>query len=196
MELATESFERPAVFLDRDGVINENRPGHVKSWNEFVFLPDVFEPLRLLARDGRPVVVISNQAIINRGLVRRETVEDIHRQMCDEITHRGGRVDAVYYCPHRPDEECRCRKPRPGLLMRAASEMCLDLQRSYFIGDALSDVEAAIAAGCHPILALTGRGQDQLAALQQKEYGHVPVVQNLDEAIALVLASGDLAISD
>jgi D-glycero-D-manno-heptose 1,7-bisphosphate phosphatase len=183
--LFTESLRRPAVFLDRDGVINENRPDHVKSWDEFVFLPGVFEPLRLLARVGRPIVVVSNQAVINRGLVSRETVEGIHRQMCAEIAHHGGRVDAVYYCPHRPDESCECRKPRPGLLLRAASELRLDLARSYFIGDAFSDVEAALAAGCSPVLVLTGRGQGQSILLRERD-DHVPVVSDLAGALGLI----------
>jgi D-glycero-D-manno-heptose 1,7-bisphosphate phosphatase len=190
-KMASRSL-RSAVFLDRDGVINENRPDHVKSWDEFVFLPDIFDPLHQLTQDGRSVVVVSNQAAINRGLVDQETVKQINRQMCGEIARRGGRIDAVYFCPHRPDEGCDCRKPRPGLLLRAANEMGLDLARSYLVGDALSDIEAARAAGCSPILVLSGRGEQQLRLLRQRQLDDIPVVQDLAEAIAFICAKGQL----
>ena len=195
MCMASAGSLRPAVFLDRDGVINENRSDHVKAWEEFVFLPGVLDALRLLARHDRPIIVVTNQAVINRGLVRRETVEQVHRRMCDEIAQGGGRIDAIYYCPHRPEEGCDCRKPRPGLLLQAAREMSLDLPGSYFIGDALSDVEAALAAGCRPILVLTGRGQDQRDVLEQRGQGHVTVVHNLSQAIACVVAPQALPVS-
>ncbi|HID24181.1 MAG TPA: D-glycero-beta-D-manno-heptose 1,7-bisphosphate 7-phosphatase, partial [Planctomycetaceae bacterium] len=156
---------KPAVFLDRDGVINENRSDYVKGWEEFVFLPGVFEPLRLLAQNHQAIVVVSNQSAVGRGLVSRETVVAIHRRMQAEIQRRGGRVDAIYYCPHHPDAGCDCRKPRPGLLLRAARELSIDLSRSYLIGDAVSDIEAALAVGCTPIFVLTGRGQEQQPAV-------------------------------
>lgn len=174
---------RSAVFLDRDGVINVNRPDYVKSWEEFVFLPGVFEPLRLLAQSNRVIVIISNQAAIGRGLVERKTVEDINRRMVEEIRHGGGRIDAVFFCPHHPDQNCDCRKPRPGQLVRAANELDLDLARSCFIGDAVSDVEAGLAVGCSPILVLTGRGREQLRLLKQRGYGNIPVVRDLAEAV-------------
>jgi len=180
---------RVGVFLDRDGVINENRPDHVKSWDEFVFLAGVFEPLRLLAGNGLQVIVTSNQAAINRGLVAVETVEEINRRMVAEVTQRGGRIDAVYYCPHRPEENCACRKPRPGLLLRAAQEWGIDLAASYLIGDALSDVEAALAVGCRPILVRTGRGREQERLLRER-WPYVPVVEDLGEAVAWILENG------
>jgi D-glycero-D-manno-heptose 1,7-bisphosphate phosphatase len=175
-----------AVFLDRDGVINVNRPDYVKSWQDYQFLPGVFEPLRLMARSQWAVVVISNQSCIGRGLVDVAVVEDIHRAMALEIRRQGGRVDAVFYCPHRPDEGCDCRKPQPGLLLRAARELGLELTRSYLVGDAVSDVEAALAAGCSPIMVLTGRGAGQVGLLRQRGYHQVPIVRDLAEAVALI----------
>ena len=177
---------RSAVFLDRDGVINVNRPDYVKSWEEFAFLPGIFEPLRLLAQGDRAIVVISNQAAIGRGLVEEETVEEINRRMAEEIRRQGGRVDATFFCPHRPDQNCDCRKPRPGLLLKAAGELGLNLARSYFIGDAISDIEAGLAVGCSPILVLTGRGGEQLGLLRQRGYNDVPVVQDLAAAVSLI----------
>lgn len=189
MEQGSATAGRPAVFLDRDGVINENRADYVKSWDEFVFLPSSLDALRSLAAACDTIVVVSNQAAIGRGLVARETVEDIHRRMGEAIRGRGGAIDAIYYCPHHPDEGCACRKPRPGMLRQAAAEHGIDLARSYFIGDTVGDVEAAIAAGCAPILVLTGLGGEQGAAMRQRGYEHVPVVRDLAEAVALVSAA-------
>ena len=177
----------PAIFLDRDGVINHNRSDYVKTWEEYIFLPNVFEPLKRLAQSEYTIVIISNQSPIGRGLVQRETVEAINQRMKAEIESRGGRVDGVYYCPHHPDEECDCRKPRPGLLLRAARELNLDLSRSYFIGDAVSDVEAALAADCTPLYVQTGLGNDQLAYLKEKGFEHIKTFPDLQGAVDFIL---------
>jgi D-glycero-D-manno-heptose 1,7-bisphosphate phosphatase len=178
---------RAAVFLDRDGVINENRADYVKRWEEFVFLPHVFEPLRQLAQNGLLTIVVTNQSAINRGLVSRETVETIHRRMCEVISRNGGRVDAVLTCPHRPDENCTCRKPRPHLLLQAAERFDLDLSRSYLIGDALSDIAAGLAIGCCPILVLTGLGRQELVRLKAHGYDGYRVARDLREAVEWIL---------
>ena len=178
---------RAAVFLDRDGVINENRLDYVKSRAEFVFLPGVMEPLRRLAQTDLAIVVITNQSAIGRGLVSPEEAEAINRFMVEEIERLGGRVDGVFCCPHRPDEGCECRKPRPGLLFRAAEELGLDLERSFLVGDALSDVEAARAAGCQPLLVLTGRGREQLPLLARHRHDDCPVVPDLAGAVDYIL---------
>ena len=182
-------MEQRAVFLDRDGVINVNRQAYVKSWEEFRFLSGVFEPLRRLARTDFSIVVVSNQSAIGRGLVRRTTVEEINQRMVAEISAEGGRIDAVYYCPHRPEDGCDCRKPRPGMLLRAALDLSIDLSASYFIGDAVSDVEAGFAAGCRPILVLTGRGDSQHVLLAQGKSETVAVVRDLADAVAMLLDS-------
>ena len=180
---------RGAVFLDRDGVINENRSNYVKSWDEFIFLPNVFEPLRLLARNNLTTVIISNQSVINRGIVAQAVVDSINCRMTEEIQRQGGRIDAIFYCPHRPDENCDCRKPRPGLLLQAAERFGLDLSRSYLVGDALSDVEAALAVDCRPIFVLTGLGREQLSLLRVQNYNNYQVVADLQEAVEWILAA-------
>lgn len=156
-----EMTGRRAIFLDRDGVINANRPDHVKSWDEFVFLPRTLQALRALAASDFVLVVTTNQAAINRGLVREQVVRDIHSRMCSAIEDAGGRIDAVYYCPHTPAEHCDCRKPLPGLYLRAAREMGIDLEHSYVVGDALADLDAALAIGARPVLVESGRGCDR-----------------------------------
>jgi len=157
-----------AIFLDRDGVICENRPDHVKSWAEFHFLPGVKDSLVVLSQLGLPIIVVTNQAVINRGIISAAVVEEIHQRMVAEITAHGGRIDRVIYCPHLPDEQCLCRKPEPGMLLQVAQEMNLDLTHSYLVGDAASDILAGQRAGCQTFLVLTGRGREQLALLPDK----------------------------
>jgi D-glycero-D-manno-heptose 1,7-bisphosphate phosphatase len=178
---------RRAVFLDRDGVINENRGDYVKSWEEFVFLPGALAALRRLAQSPFVVVVISNQSAVGRGLLSVERLEDIHRRMVGDVARCGGRIDAIEYCPHRPDEACDCRKPRPGLLRRAAREHNLDLPQSYFIGDSRSDVEAGINAGCQPVLVLTGRGGAERENLPEDMVARCHVADDLGAALDWVL---------
>jgi D-glycero-D-manno-heptose 1,7-bisphosphate phosphatase len=152
-----------ALFLDRDGVINENLPTHVTSWAEFQFIPRALDALRLLGDMEYRIIVITNQAIINRGIVARATVDEINARMVDEVHRQGGRIDAVLYCPHRADEACACRKPMPGMVLHAATRWGLDLTQSVLIGDALTDMGVGLAVGCQSILVRTGRGRQQLA---------------------------------
>ena len=181
-------MRQPAVFLDRDGVINYNRYDYVKLWNEFAFLPGALAALGRLAALGWPVVVVSNQAAIGRGLVGRETVEEINRQMLREVRAAGGRIDEVLYCPHGPDDGCDCRKPQPGLLRSAAGRLELDLSASFLVGDAESDVLAAREAGCRPVLVKTGRGHDQLALLRSHGVDGFQVADDLAAAVDWIAA--------
>ncbi|MCL5026078.1 MAG: D-glycero-beta-D-manno-heptose 1,7-bisphosphate 7-phosphatase [Chloroflexi bacterium] len=180
------------IFLDRDGVINRNRDDYVKSWEEFEFLPGAVDALQRLAELRCKVVVITNQSIVNRGIASREAVEDINRRMLQEVAIRGGRIDAVLYCPHRPDEGCRCRKPKPGLLYKARDELNVDLSAALLVGDRISDLEAARAAACRAsILVLSGRQSPLNAA--RDGHGHPQangtgfyVAKDLNEAVDLI----------
>jgi D-glycero-D-manno-heptose 1,7-bisphosphate phosphatase len=134
---------RGAVFLDRDGVINVDRRDYVKSWAEFRFLPEVREALRLLRENKLRVVIVTNQSAVHRGLMSISTLRGIHEKMLRAIEASGGRIDAIYYCPHRPDEKCECRKPKPGMVLKAVKDLKIDLARSYFVGDSEKDVELA-----------------------------------------------------
>ena len=176
-----------AVFLDRDGTINENRPDHVKSLDEFTFIPGALQAIRRLAATPVAIIVISNQSVINRGLASADTVAAINQRLAEAVRAQGGRLDGIYICPHAPDEGCRCRKPRPGLLRQAQAEHHLDLHGSYLVGDAVTDVELAQSAGCHPILVLTGRGQAQAARLTPQQRAAVHVASDLDEAVTWIL---------
>lgn len=172
-----------AVFVDRDGVICRNRTDHVKSWQEFVFLPGAVEAMVRLARTDLRIIIITNQAVINRGIIPAEVVEDINARMVRAIEEAGGRVDDVLYCPHRPDEQCDCRKPRPGMLLMAAKRWGVDLAQSYLVGDAETDMQAARTVGCRRYLVLTGRGLRQL--IHCLFYGKLDFVVNLNLGAAV-----------
>jgi D-glycero-D-manno-heptose 1,7-bisphosphate phosphatase len=144
---------RPAIFLDRDGVINERVVGgYVTNWGQFQFLDGIIPVLRDLSRLRLPMVVVSNQAGVGKGLMDRAALASITDRFVARLARAGIRIVAVYYCPHTSTAECRCRKPRPGLLLQAAHDWKIDLGSSILIGDSPSDIEAARAAGCRSIL--------------------------------------------
>nr|HET6904413.1 D-glycero-beta-D-manno-heptose 1,7-bisphosphate 7-phosphatase [Ktedonobacteraceae bacterium] len=170
------------IFLDRDGVINENRSDYVKSWQEFRFLTGSREAIAKLTRAGYRIIVCTNQAAIARGYIASDTVDDIHRRMIASIAEVGGVIEHVYYCPHGKDEQCACRKPRPGLLLRARDELGVDLNDALFIGDSMTDVRAGIAAGVRPILVLSGLGVDQFRNHYQEAEKPFRIMLNLVHA--------------
>jgi D-glycero-D-manno-heptose 1,7-bisphosphate phosphatase len=185
--LSGTAASRRAVFLDRDGVINENLDGaYVETWQAFRFLPGALEAVAKLRAAGWTVVVVTNQAGVGKGVMTEDGLGEIHRLMVAEIEASGGGVAAVMYCPHRVEEGCECRKPQPGMLRRAATELGLDLAQSVLVGDNVSDVEAARAAGCRAILVLTGRGRSSQAAVTA--LGSVPVVEDLGAAVEVILS--------
>lgn len=172
---------RSAVFLDRDGVLCENRSTYVKAWREFHWIPGAREALRLLARLDLPVVMVTNQSAINREFTTFEAVLDLHTQMRHAIQQAGGRLDAVYVCAHRPDEGCTCRKPSLLLFYQAAAELGLDLARSYLIGDSRSDLQAGWDLNLRVILVRTGLGEETAARLDGAAQ-RVCIVDNVLEA--------------
>jgi len=182
------------VFLDRDGVIIENRSDYVKSWEEVRFPPRAFEALRRLSRSEYALVLITNQSAVGRGIISLEQAMEINRRVIAEIEARGGRVDASYMCPHRPDEGCNCRKPAPGMLLRAAGDLDLDLARSYVVGDAASDIRAAQAAGVRGILVLTGRGAGQVSLLEARGLRSWLVMADLSAAVDYILGQEEKVV--
>lgn len=161
------------VFLDRDGVINENRADHVKSWAEFRWLPGALEGLRLLTEHGFRIFIVTNQAAVNRGLMTHSALAEIHLRMMSIAASHGAAITGLRFCPHRPDEDCGCRKPRPGMLLDLASEHQVDLSTAYMIGDAPSDIAAGQAAGCRTILVLSGRTQLDHPELDRRPPTHI-----------------------
>jgi D-glycero-D-manno-heptose 1,7-bisphosphate phosphatase len=181
------------VFVDRDGVINVNRPEHVTSWSAFEFLPGSLPALALLANRGFAVVVVTNQSAVNRGLLSRARLAAIHAQMCATIASHGGLVRAVLYCPHRPDEGCACRKPRPGLLLRAQQRLGVDPSAAVLVGDHPADLEAARQAGCRSILVLSGRTSNWTD--DEPPAGCIGVVPDLLAAAERIVAQAEAAMA-
>jgi histidinol-phosphate phosphatase family protein len=179
---------RPAVFLDRDGVINEDRADYVKNWGEFRFLHGVRQALARLHEIGLPVVIITNQSAVGRGLMTPADIEDIHRKMSRAVELVGGEIQGIYYCPHHPDENCGCRKPRDGLIRQAAVDLNIDLRQSLLIGDTAKDLQAGKKAGCLTVLVLTGQGRDTLSKMFSTRPSFPPdfVCRSLPAAVSLV----------
>ncbi len=150
------------IFLDRDGVINENPPnrGYVCSWDDFSFLPNALQAINILTKSGFRVFLATNQAGIGKGIFTEKQLSDIHQRMLTEIISNGGDIEKIYYCPHPPDEGCPCRKPKPGMLKTAAHEHGFDISHTFFVGDSITDISAAQSAGASPILVLTGHGRE------------------------------------
>jgi D-glycero-D-manno-heptose 1,7-bisphosphate phosphatase len=144
---------KKAAFLDRDGVINRKPPEgqYVTRWEELQFLPGVAKAIALLTQAGFCVLAVSNQRCVAKGLLTVNDLESIHARMCRELAGKGASITKVYYCPHASDPPCGCRKPAPGLLLKAAREHDIDLKESWMIGDSDIDVEAGRNAGCKTV---------------------------------------------
>ena len=153
---------RAAVFLDRDGTICEE-VGYLNHLSRFRMFPFVAAALRGLNEAGCAVIVVSNQSGVARGYFPDSLVQQVNQAMIQELSEAGARVDGVYYCPHASSENCSCRKPKTGMLERAAREHCVDLQRSCVVGDRYTDIELARNAQARGILVRTGYGEGELA---------------------------------
>jgi D-glycero-D-manno-heptose 1,7-bisphosphate phosphatase len=179
----------PAIFLDRDGVLIENRSDYIRDWSQVRIFPAALHVLSHSAVRNYKIVIVTNQSAVGRGLISLETANEINNRLVNLIHHHGGRVDRVYMCPHKPEADCFCRKPKPGLLLQAAKELALDLQRSWMIGDAWSDVQAGEAAGMRgTILLKTGRGTEQLLQARLEKVTGNLVFDNLPLAFEAIFS--------
>ncbi len=158
---------KPTVFLDRDGVLNRRIDGgYVTRWADFVLLPGVVPALRQLHHCGFQLIIVSNQAGVAKGVLQRETLEEITRRSLQQFQAGGGQIDAAFFCLHQPSDLCECRKPKPGLLRAAARSLPIDFSRSFLIGDSLADVLAGTAVGCATVY-LTHASSSEVAATHQ-----------------------------
>jgi D-glycero-D-manno-heptose 1,7-bisphosphate phosphatase len=186
---------RPAVFLDRDGTINEQM-GYINHLSRFHLLSGVEQAIRSLNDFGLPVVVVTNQSGLARCYFPESLLTEVHAEMHRQLASAGAHIDGLYVCPHHPEAKeeryriaCACRKPKTGLLEQAAHEMGLDLRRSYVVGDRWSDLRCGAAVGAIPILVLTGYGRGDLAYIGpgqtvQPEY----VADDLADAVCWIIA--------
>jgi len=152
------------VILDRDGVINEESDAYIKTPGEWIPIPGSLDAIGRLTQAGFTVVVASNQSGLGRGLFDQKALDAITARMQAELAKAGGRLDGIYYCPHKPEDHCDCRKPKTGLFRQIAAHYRVDMQGVPAIGDSARDLVAAESAGARPILVKTGRG---LATLKQ-----------------------------
>jgi histidinol-phosphate phosphatase family protein len=152
-----------AVFLDRDGVLTRERPDYVKTPEELEILPGIGPPLHDLREHGFRLVIVTNQSVVGRGKATNTEMGRIHDKLRSELRRMGCYVDAIYYCPHRPEEGCSCRKPEPGLILRAGKDLGIDVATSWLIGDKEIDLEAAKRAGCRGVRIETNAGDLQKA---------------------------------
>jgi len=179
---------RPAVFLDRDGVIIQNVADYVRSCEDIAFITSTLAALKHLAQSNYRIVMVTNQSAIGRGIISFSQSQEINRQIIDTISKAGGRVDGLYLCPHAPTDQCYCRKPKPGLILQAAQDLSIDLSHSVMIGDALTDIQAGQAAGVPTnILVKTGRGADQLRSPLVNTLPSFQVFVDLFEAVEFLL---------
>lgn len=181
-----------AVFLDRDGTVIEERR-YISDPHDVVLLPTAADAISKLNARGIPVIVVTNQAGVARGYFSLDQVREIHRRLDLLLRDAGAVVDGYYVCPHHPTagvnefgRECNCRKPKPGMLLNAASDKLLDLERSFMIGDKELDLQAGRAAGCTSMLVLTGYGRDSLDAVKQGD-PNAGVHETLGDAVRFIL---------
>ena len=184
---------KPAVFLDRDGTLIRE-VSHLVSVRDLRLLPGSAAAVTSLRRAGFALVLITNQSVLARGWLDEAGLEAIHDELQRRLARRGATLDSVYFCPHHPTEgggpwtrPCRCRKPGSGMLRQAASDLGLNLSRSYMVGDSLIDVQAARRVGVSPVLVRTGHGRRDAPAVSRLR-PPVPIVSNLPAAVRVILS--------
>jgi D-glycero-D-manno-heptose 1,7-bisphosphate phosphatase len=177
-----------AIFFDRDGVIIENQPEYVRCWADVFILPDALEALVKFSQSKYKLIMVTNQSVVGRGIISITTAWEINRRLLKVMRAAGARVDGIYMCPHAPDEQCSCRKPNPGLLLQASSDLAIDLSKSMMIGDAWTDLLAGQAAGISTnILVCTGRGDQQNLSPVPPEISSFLVFDTLIDTTSYIL---------
>lgn len=174
------------IILDRDGVINYDSDSYIKSPAEWQAIPGSLEAIAKLNQAGFRVLIATNQSGVGRGLYDLEMLDQIHQKLKQELSLAGGEIEAIYFCPHTPDDECVCRKPKPGLIDNMTKHYQINLSQTFFIGDSIVDVQAALDAGCQPLLVRTGNGEKTIQ--QYSILNPLPNFLNLERAVEYVLS--------
>lgn len=150
------------LILDRDGVINEDSDAYIKTLDEWIPIPSAIAAIARLSKAGWTVAVATNQSGLARGYYDNATLDSMHQRLRQLVAEQGGDLGLILYCPHGPDDDCACRKPKPGMLQQIAQHYGAELKGVWFIGDSASDLRAALAVDCQPVLVKTGKGQRTL----------------------------------
>lgn len=156
------------IILDRDGVINFDSEHYIKSPDEWLPIPGSLEAVEKLKRLGYQIALATNQSGISRGLYTDAILQNIHEKMQEKLSKRNAKIDFIAYCPHHPDDNCQCRKPKTGMLLQIAQQFECKLDDVYFVGDSLCDVDVAQKVNCKPILVKTGNGKSTLSKLNNQ----------------------------
>jgi len=174
---------QPAVFLDRDGTINQDI-GYIDSPERLFIIDGAASAIKRLNSKGFRVVVITNQSGVGRGYFTKEAADSVNKKLEEILKREGAHLDGIYYCPHHPDDNCECRKPRIGLLEKAKNDLAIDFKKSYVIGDKGSDIEIAQSIGGKGILVLTGSGKDE-----KQKLDHEPsyIATDLKDAVEWII---------
>jgi D-glycero-D-manno-heptose 1,7-bisphosphate phosphatase len=178
----------PAIFLDRDGTVSEE-VGYIFHSGLYKPFPWTGEAVRRINESGMKAILITNQSGVGRGYFKESSVHEVHDILTGELARFHAHLDGIYFCPHRPDDDCDCRKPKPGMLLRASREMNIDLGGSFMIGDRYVDVTAAHAAGMRSVLVCSGDGRSEIA-----KYSTAPgpqphaIAKNLLHAVEAILS--------
>lgn len=178
----------PLIILDRDGVINHDADDYIKNEDEWIPITGSIEAISQLSQAGFQVCVATNQSGLARGLFDEFALARMHELLCTLVEEQGGKIDGIFYCPHGPDDNCDCRKPRPGMLNQIEEQFGRPVAGAWFIGDTEKDIDAARAKGCRPILVLTGKGTLTQATLPEAKLQGIPVFDDLFSAAMFVIA--------
>lgn len=182
------------IILDRDGVINQDSEDYIKSPEEWIPIKGSIEAIAKLSQAGYYIVVLTNQSGIGRGYFSTDTLMRIHVRMLDHIARAGGRVECILFCPHHPDDDCQCRKPKIGLYTQLKQRVKLSFRNTYSVGDSIRDLEAAVSAGAMPVLVKTGNGRKSLKLIQQGKHPSLdscPAFDNLNKFVDHLLQSAE-----
>ncbi len=174
------------VVLDRDGVINHDSDAYIKSAEEWIPIDGSLEAIARLYHGGYRVVVASNQSGLSRGLFTIDDLNAIHRKMHRELARHGAQVEAIFFCPHSPNDGCQCRKPKPGLLLDISERVQMSLSGAFVVGDSFRDIQAAQRVGASPILVLTGNGM-ATREKHRKQLEDVPIFSDLLAAVEAIV---------
>jgi D-glycero-D-manno-heptose 1,7-bisphosphate phosphatase len=183
----------PLLILDRDGVINQDSERFIRSLDDWHPIPGSLDAIARLSRGGYDIAVATNQSGLGRGYIDLDDLEAIHARLCQQVAARGGEIRGIFYCPHRPEDGCDCRKPATGLLSEIEATLETNPRGCPFVGDSLRDLQAARAFGCDPVLVRTGKGEATLRQLQSGEVDlpeaeSIPVYPDLAAAVPALLA--------
>lgn len=177
------------VFLDRDGVINHDSDAYIKHPDEFHFISKSPDAIALLTAEGFQVILVTNQSAVGRGMISDRILDAIFKKMTQGVEQAGGRINDIFFCPHAPDQGCDCRKPKPGMILRAVDRHGIDLKKAVMVGDSAKDIECGKNAGCAvTILVKTGNGEKALAALKEKGIAPDFFARDLYEAACWITA--------